>query len=140
MSWLKQIGYAVGLGMAWAAAWLPFGVLAGFVFDPDGSMDEPWPLIGVYPGFISAVFFSLLLRLVERGRPLAALPPGRALLLGVAAGFMVVALPFLFADAEGGPRTFPVVPILTAIVVLSGLSAMLSTSCARRLGSPGARV
>ena len=54
-------------------------------------------------------------------------------------GVMVVALPFLFADAEGGPRTFPVVPILTAIVVLSGLSAMLSTSCARRLGSPGAR-
>jgi hypothetical protein len=45
----------------------------------------------------------------------------------------------LLADAEGGPRTFPVVPILTAIVVLSGLSAMLSTSCARRLGSRGAR-
>jgi hypothetical protein len=136
--WLKRLGETLALGLIWATAWLPFGVLAGFVFDPDGSMDEPWPLVGVYPGFIGAVFFRVLLLIAEQGRPLAALRPRRAAAWGIGAGVLVGALPFLLADPEGGPGQFPVVAILTSIVVLSGLSAVVSAVAARRMRPPSA--
>jgi len=44
---LKRIRAALLMGLTWAVAWLPLGLLLGFILDPDGTMDEPWVLVGV---------------------------------------------------------------------------------------------
>ena len=38
--WPRRIRDAVLMGLAWAAAWAPVGVLVGLIVDPDDSMDE----------------------------------------------------------------------------------------------------
>ena len=66
--WLRRIRGAVGMGMIWAVAWAPIGLLIGEIVDPDGSMDEPWMLVGTLPGFVGGVIFSVVLGIAARSR------------------------------------------------------------------------
>lgn len=52
MKWLRRIRGALLTGLTWAVVWLPVGLLIGMILDPDGSMDEPWILVGTLPGFL----------------------------------------------------------------------------------------
>src|SRR5687768_13566090 len=92
--WLRRIGRAVGLGLAWAVVWAPIAVLIGTtIVDPDNSMDEMWPVIGAYPAFLCAVIFSALLGIAERGRSLDQLSLARAGAWGALAGIVVGVFP-----------------------------------------------
>ena len=64
--WLKRIRAALVMGLIWAVVWLPAGLLLGMVLDPDGSMDEPWVLVGTLPGFLAGVMFSVVLGIAAR--------------------------------------------------------------------------
>src|SRR5918999_1910465 len=68
--WLRRIRGALLMGLTWAVAWAPIGVLVGMIVDPDGSMDEMWPAVGAYPGFLSGVVFSVVLAIAARRRRL----------------------------------------------------------------------
>jgi hypothetical protein len=133
--WLRRIGGAFGVGLAWALAWAPVAVVIGIgIIDPDESMDEMWFVIGAYPGFLCGVIFSAVLAIVERGRRLDELPFSRIALLGAASGLSVGLVPF----ALGEPTT--TVPLWQlvggfagAVVLLSTLSAMASALVLRTL-------
>lgn len=132
---MKRIGRAVLMGLAWALAWAPIAVVIGVtIIDPDNSMDEMWPAIGAYPGFLCGLIFSAMVGIAERGRGLGELPLLRAGAWGVAAGLLVSAIPFAIGDA--GPD--PTVPLwrlaagfMGTVILLSAASAVGSASVAR---------
>lgn len=119
--WLRRIRGAVGMGLTWAVVWAVVAGLIGMLVDPDGSMDEMWPAIGAYPGFLGGIVFSVVLAIAARHRGLDDLSPGRVAAWGAGAGFLVGVLPFTI----GEPATEIPLWLLAALVIgtITGLSA-----------------
>ena len=66
------------MGVLWAMAWAPVAVVIGTtIIDPGDSMDEMWFMVGVIPGFISGVLFSVVLGMAARRRKLDELSVAR---------------------------------------------------------------
>ena len=131
--WLRRIRAAVTMGLLWAVPWAVVAVLIGMVVDPDGSMDEMWPLIGAYPGFLGGVVFSIVLSIAERRRSLSELSVRRFGAWGAAAGLVIGVLPFLL----GTPSADIDVARLATVVIgsftlMSAASAAGSLALARR--------
>lgn len=130
--WARRARSTIVLGVLWALAWAPIGVLIGLVVDADGSMDEPWPLVGAYPGFLGGVIFAIVLGIVGRRHRLDELSMPKVAGWGAAAGLMVGLIPFAIGTpAPGLPRWLPVL-VIVAITVMSALSAAGSLALARR--------
>ena len=131
--WLKRIGRAVAIGVAWAVVWAPIAVVIGTtIIDPDNSMDEMWAAIGAYPGFLCAVIFIALVGIAERGRKLDQLSLARAAGWGALAGVVVGVFPFTI----GTPTSSVPVPqlaltVIGSFAVMSALSAIGSVLVAR---------
>lgn len=60
-AWSKWIGGTLLMAPLWVLAWAPLGPLLGLIVDPDGSMDEPWIAVALFPGFLSGAVFSLFI-------------------------------------------------------------------------------
>jgi peptidoglycan/LPS O-acetylase OafA/YrhL len=80
------------MGITWAVVWAPFGLLAGFIVDRTGAMDEPWILVGALPGFFCGVVFSVVLAITERRGNVDELSPARVALWGAAGGLAMMLL------------------------------------------------
>jgi len=138
--WLRRARAALLTGLIWAVAWAPVGVLIGMVVDPDGSMDEPWMLVGTYPGFLGGVLFAVVLGLAARRRRLDELSLARVAAWGGLAGLLVGVLPFTI----GEPTTdYPLWLLATVVIVpitlLGALSAAGSLALARMAERRGPR-
>jgi peptidoglycan/LPS O-acetylase OafA/YrhL len=130
--WLRRIRGAVGMGLTWALVWAPVAVLIGFLVDPDGSMDEMWPAIGAYPGFLGGVVFSVVLAVAARRRRLEELSVGRVALWGAAAGLLVGVLPFTIGEPTTDvPLWLLATVVIGTITLLSAASAAGSLALAR---------
>jgi hypothetical protein len=131
--WLSRIGGAVLMGLAWAAVWAPIGVLIGMIVDPDGSMDEPWILVGAYPGFLSAVIFSMVIWGAERRRRFDELSLTRVGAFGAVAGLLVGMVPFVAgSNSTSLPTWLLMFAIIGPITLVSAVSAGGSLALARR--------
>ena len=131
--WLRRIRAAVTMGLMWAIPWAIVAVVIGMVVDPDESMDEMWPLIGAYPGFLGGVLFSIVLAIAERRRNLSELSVRRFGAWGAAAGLVIGVVPFML----GTPNPEIDVARLATVVVgsftlMSAASAAGSLALARR--------
>ena len=134
-AWPGRIRRAFLLALAWGIAWAPLGVLAGLILDPDGKMDEPWIAIGAYPGFLSALVFSIVLGLTDRRSGLGDIPLARAASWGTLSGIVVMTVPLM--SLSGTPNTDHVLwrgrfVIVAAVALLSSASAVTSVLLARR--------
>lgn len=130
--WLRRIRGAVGMGLTWALVWAPVAVLIGIAIDPDGSMDEMWPAIGAFPGFLGGVVFSVVLAIAARRRRLEELSIARVAAWGAAAGFVVGVLPFTIGEPTSAlPVWLLATVVIGSITVLSGLSAAGTLAIAR---------
>jgi hypothetical protein len=132
--WLRRIRGAVLMGLTWALVWAPVGLLIGMILDPDGSMDEPWVLVGTYPGFLSGVIFSVVLGIAARRRRLDELSVAKVGGWGAVAGVIIGSLPFVLGDQ--GPNVervwlLPVV-VISSITLLSAASAAGSLVLAKK--------
>lgn len=140
--WLRRVRGAIGMGVTWALVWAPVAVLIGLVVDPDGSMDEMWPAIGAYPGFLGGVVFSTVLAIAARRRGLDDLSLSRVAAWGAAAGLLVGALPFTIGEPTSDrPVWILASVVIGTITVLSAASAAGSLALARSAGKrqlPGA--
>lgn len=124
MKWLKRARAALVMGLTWAVLWAPVGVLVGLVVDPDGSMDEMWPAIGAYPGFLCGILFSGVLVALSRRRRLEDLSLGRFAAWGALAGAATGVLPFFIGDPTSDA------PVWLFGTVLVGSLAMMSAASA----------
>jgi hypothetical protein len=129
----KRIGRAAAMGVAWAVVWAPIAVLIGTtIIDPDNSMDEMWPVVGAYPGFLCGVIFLALLGLAERGRSIDQVSLSRAAAWGALAGVVVGIFPFTIGTPTS---TIPLwqlgLSVIGSFTVMSALSAIASVLLAR---------
>jgi hypothetical protein len=132
---LTRIRGAVVMGLAWAVAWAPIAVLVGLIVDPDGSMDEMWPAIGAYPGFLSGVVFSALIGIAYGRRGAGELTLARAGVWGAAAGVLVGVLPFTIGESSSKLPLWQLAAIVIgSITLLSAASAVGSAVVTRYLG------
>ena len=130
----SHVRRAILMGLAWALVWAPVAVLIGtLIVDPDNSMDEMWMAIGAYPGFLSAVVFSALLAVAERGRTLDGLPLARVGAWGALAGLIVGLFPFTVGTPTNNtPLWVLAATVIGSITVMSAASAVVSASIIRR--------
>ena len=132
-TWLRHLRGAVLMGLTWAAGWVPVALLASTIVDPDGSMDEPWILVGAYPGFLSAVVFSIVIWVAERRRRFDELSLTRVAALGAVAGLMVGTVPLVAgSNSTNLPTWLLMLAITGPITLLSAASAAGSLALARR--------
>ena len=121
------------MGLTWAVVWVPVGLLISMIVDPDGSMDEPWILVGAYPGFLSAVVFSMVIWIAERRRRFDELSPTRVGAWGAVAGLLVGMVPFVAgSNSTNLPTWLLMFAIIGPITLLSAVSAGGSLALARR--------
>lgn len=115
---LLRVRSAILLGLLWAVAWAPIGVIAGLIVDADGKMDEPWIAVGAYPGMLCGVLYA-----VVRGRTTHGTTLRRALAWGAACGLLVSMIPWMVGtpSPDNPGWLFPVVS--ACITALSSVSA-----------------
>ena len=131
--WQRRIRGAVLMGVTWAVVWVPVALLISMIVDPDGSMDEPWILAGVYPGFLSAVVFSVVIWVAERRRRFDELSFPRVGALGAVAGLLVGMVPFVAgSNSTNLPTWLVMLAIIGPITLLSAVSAGGSLALSRR--------
>ena len=136
--WLRRIRGAVLMGLTWALVWAPIAVLIGMVVDPDGSMEEMWPAVGTYPGFLGGVVFSVVLAIAARRRRLEELSLGGVAAWGALAGLVVGSLPFIVGDATSElPVWLLPTVVVGSLTLLSAGSAAATLALARRGQKPG---
>jgi hypothetical protein len=122
------------VGVSWAVLWAPLGVLVGIILDPNDSMDEPWPALGAYPGFLCGVVLCAVLAIAARERRLAAWSLSRMAAWGAVSGLLVMAL--VFSGLLGTPNTDHSLwrlrfLVFAAVILLSSISAVGSVLVAR---------
>ena len=131
--WLRRIRGAITLGLTWAVAWAVVAVLVGMIVDPDGSMDEMWPAIGAYPGFLSGVVFSVVLGIAERRRRFAELSLRRFAAWGAVAGLVLGVVPFMLGESTSQLPLWKLAAVFIGSTTLLGAaSAAGSLALARR--------
>jgi hypothetical protein len=132
-TWLRRIRGAVLMGLTWAVVWVPVGLLISMIVDPAGSMDEPWILVGAYPGFLSAVVFSMVIWIAERRRRFDELSLTRVAAWGAVAGLLVGMVPFVAgSNSTNLPTWLLMFAIIGPVTLLSAVSADGSLALARR--------
>ena len=133
-TWLKRIRGALMMGVIWAVAWMPIGLLIGMIIDPDGAMDEPWIAVGTLPGFFAGVCFSVVLGIAARRQRLDEVSVARVARWGMGAGLLLSFLWFLSGDQDGreGPLWVLPVVIISALTLLTTVSAAGTLMIARK--------
>ena len=131
--WVRGIGRAVIMGLAWAVVWAPVAVVIGtMIVDPDNSMDEMWVAIGAYPGFLCALIFSGVLAIAERGRRLDEVSLSRAGIWGALAGVVVGVFPFTVGTSTSAlPFWQLALAVIGSITLMSAVSGIASALLAR---------
>lgn len=125
--WFLGIRRGAALGLCWGAAWVPVALLIMLAVDPDGSMDEPWVLVGLYPGFLcGAVFWAVA------GRGLEELPLRRAGARGMVSGLLVAGGWTALAWASGIPNRTLYAAVVVSLALLSAVSGIGTAWLARR--------
>ena len=124
--WLIRIGRGVAMGLGWGVAWVPVALLVGLIVDPNDSMDEPWLVVGMLPGFLCGAVFSAVAGIADGRHGLDELSFSRAGAWGVASGLLVGGLWLVLALLSDPPQWLlnrVVVGSLTLLSAVSGVGA-----------------
>ncbi|TAH38428.1 MAG: hypothetical protein EYC70_03330 [Planctomycetota bacterium] len=131
--WLRLILGAVATGLIWAAAWAAAGALIGFV-DRGGFLDARWlgPPIGLHPGFVGGVVFSVVLGIAARPRRFDELSLPTVLACGGMVGLLLGVLPFVINPPPGdSPLWLVAAVVIGCMTLMSAVSAAGSLALAR---------
>lgn len=134
--WLRRIRGAIGMGVAWAAAWVAVGFVPRWVFGVE--TDLPIPLLFGGLGFMAGVTFSGVLVLTEGRRRLDQLSLPRVTTWGAVGG---LALSALFLSGSS-PAWGAVLATSSTFALACGACAAGSLALARRAEQrelPGSR-
>lgn len=129
--WVTRIGRALMMGLAWAVAWMPIGLLIGFIVDRDGAMDEPWIAAGTYPGLVCGVVFAVVVGMAADRRRLRDLSLPLAGAWGLATGLLVGGLWVVVVLLSDPPKWLLNVAVVGSLTLLSAVSGIGSALVAR---------
>jgi hypothetical protein len=132
---LRRIRGAIGMGLAWAAAWGGAGAIVtlGFLLRTGSRPDAPFPLVFGAFGFVAGVIFSGVLGLVEGRRPFEQLSLPRFAAWGAAGGFLLSAIFVLAVSLSGDPAFLRYLVLVGPLFAVAGAgSAAGSLALARR--------
>ena len=137
-TWLRRLGAALMMGLAWAVVWLPIGLVIGMIIDPDGAMDEPWVVLGTYPGFLCGVIFSAVVGMGKGRRRFAELSLHGVATWGAVSGLLGGGFWLVLALLSDPPQWLLNVVVVGSLTLLSAVSGVGSAFLAR-MGKNDAR-
>ncbi len=129
--WMIRIGRGVAMGLGWGAAWVPVALLVGLIVDPDDSMDEPWLVVGMLPGFLCGAVFSAVAGGADGRRRLHELSFHRAGARGTVSGLLVGGLWLVLALVSDPPQWLLDVVVVGSLTLLSAVSGVGAALLAR---------
>ena len=135
--WPIRVGRGVAMGLGWGAAWVPAALLVGLIVDPNDSMDEPWLLVGMLPGFLCGAVFSAVAGIADGRRGLDELSLIPAGAQGVLSGLLVGGLWLVVALLSDPPNWLLNAVVVSSLTVLSAVSGVAAALLAR-MGRNGA--
>jgi hypothetical protein len=142
--WLERVRPIVGIGLTWAVAWAPVGLLMGWLFGGNSVVPDEFPLDDwltpfMLFGFLGGATFSLVLRLASGRRTFDELSLPRfgawGALGGVIAGVLAV-LKWQFDPGWGPVLWENAIILIGSTTLLAAISASGSLAIARRAEAP----
>lgn len=135
----RRVRAAVGMGMAWGAAWFGAGMVLLLIVGPDAA-DVPFPLGFGLLGFLAGGLFSVVLGLVERGRRFDQLSLPRFAGWGAVGGLLFSVL-FVFGVAlAGDPGLIGGLPFLAPLFAAAGAGSAAGSLGLARLAEDRGRL
>jgi hypothetical protein len=137
-SWVTTISRALMMGLAWAAVWVPIGMVAGHRIV--GEL-EPEHIGGpLYAGVLCGAIFSGLAGIASGRRRIRDFSFIRAAAWGALSGLLVGTLPFLLGDQKDTGRPLWILPVvvMSSMTAAGALSAAVCPQVARWLTIVGA--
>jgi len=134
--WFTRIGRAMTMGLAWAAAWVPVGVIIGWLIV--GEMEPEWFAGPVYAGFLCGAIFSVLAGTADARSALDEMSFPRAGIVGAVSGLVAGGLWLIVALLSDPPKWLfegAVVGGLTALSAISGVGSALVARIAKNGGN-----
>ena len=133
-TWLVRIGRGVGMGLGWGAAWVPVALLVALIVDPNDSMDEPWLVVGMLPGFLCGAVFSAVAGMADGRHELGESSLSRAGAWGAASGLLVGGLWLVLALLSDPPQWLLNVVVVGSLTLLSAISGAAVALMGRMTG------
>jgi hypothetical protein len=135
--WLTGICRGAAMGLGWGASWVPLALLIALIVDPDDSMDEPWLIVGMLPGFLCGAVFSAVAG-IANGRRLDDLSFSRAGARGMVSGLLVGGFWLVLALVSDPPQWLLHTVVVVSLIVLSAVSG-IGTAWLGRMGKNNPR-
>jgi hypothetical protein len=128
--WMSGVRATVLMTVLWIVGWgLGFGGIMEAFIDPNGKIEDVWPVVLAIPGLIGGVLFSGLLWFAEGGRGFDEISIPRMGLWGVVTGVVIglLTIPAKVGDVSPGAAG------MTAIAACLGLVAAVGSAVFFRL-------
>lgn len=125
-NWLRRVRGAIGIAVAWGAAWSVVGMIPRWVFG--FNADAPFPLIFGALGFLAGGSFSIILVVTEGRRRFDQMSLPRFAAWGAAGGILLSALFARLASLGVGD----VLLVAPTFALASAVCASGSLALARR--------
>jgi len=135
MEWLGATRRGASIGLAWGTSWVPVALLIAFSVDSGDSMDEPWLIVGMLPGFLCGAVFSAVVEIVNGGR-VGALSFRRAAGAGMMSGLLVGGCWLVLALVSDPPRWQLYAVVVSSLTLLSAVSGVGTAWLGRLAQSP----
>jgi hypothetical protein len=130
--WLIAICRGAAMGLGWGAAWVPLALLVALIVDPKDSMDEPWVIAGMLPGFLCGAVFSVVTGIANRRRRLDELSFGQAGARGMMSGLLVGGVWLVLALVSDPPQWLLYAVVVGSLTLLSAVSGVGTAWLARK--------
>ena len=127
--WLIRIGRAAMMGLAWAAAWVPVGLLAGWLMV--GELEPEWIGGPLYAGFLCGAMFSAVVGIADGRRGLDEMSLPRSGARGAVSGLLVGALWVVLVLSSDPPQWLLEGAVVGSLTLLSAVSGVGSALLAR---------
>ena len=129
--WVTRFGRAVMVGFAWAAGWMPVGMISGAL--RVGEL-EPEHIGGpLYAGVLCGTVFALISGIASGRRKYGDLSFARAAAYGLVTGALIGLLPFVIGDQKASDRPVWLLPLVlsSSMAAISAVSGVVSVILAR---------
>jgi hypothetical protein len=127
--WLIRVGRATMMGLAWAAAWVPVGSLAGWLMV--GELDPEWIGGPLYAGFLCGAMFSAVAGIADGRRDLDEMALPRSGARGALSGLLVGTLWLILVLLSDPPKWLLEGAVVGSLTILSAISGVVSALLAR---------